>query len=138
MTDTVSDNDSSPPQEVAFTLGGHAFTVKRLPWGICKRVTPALVRVGAAIGTGRGQNIECQEDIILALHLATGMAVEQLEQLPATPLEIDGAVNELIRITGLDVYQRTRFEELRAIQNLLTATASLEKAEADAAGALAH
>lgn len=103
------------PKQVTFTLGGQPFTVHTLPWGRCKKVVARLASVGAAMAAGGGHSEKTQDDVIQALSIALDMPVPELEQLPVEPIEVNAAVNELIRVTGMDRYQMAEFARMRKL-----------------------
>jgi len=83
------------------TLGEQTIEVAPIPLGRLKKLLPAFNRAGVAFKNGRLDEVVF-DDIVLVLSAGTGLAVPEVEALPATIEQLSVALEVVAKVAGLD------------------------------------
>jgi hypothetical protein len=86
--------------ERTILLAGRAFSVAALPFGVLKRLLPAINRVAVALAIGRLDE-PAMDDMGAVLCAATGIASADLDALPIQAHELGPAFETIVDLAGL-------------------------------------
>jgi hypothetical protein len=82
------------------TFAGHALPVLPLPLGVVRRLLVVSNRLRESISSGTLTDATT-EDMILIVSLGTGVSVAELDAMPGTMTELEGAMETVVQLAGL-------------------------------------
>lgn len=119
--------------ETTITLAGRAIPVEALPFGVLKRMLPAINRVAVGLAYNRLDEA-AMDDMGAVLSAATGIPAAELDALPIQAHELGPAFETIVDLAGLKPKEGAPSGEAQAVASPGTGMTSMPTSPPASAG----